>query len=64
LTNEPALTQDVLIQVSKKGKDLYYLLPGQARGGRKRFVRDMIVGAVVGLITAGMLAGIFYALQP
>jgi hypothetical protein len=50
--------------VSDKGKNFYYLLPGQAQGRRKRFRRDMIAAIVVGLIAAGFLAGLFCALQP
>ena len=64
LTNEPALTQDVSTNVSHKEKDLYYLLPGQGKGRRKRFLRDLKVAIVVGLIAAGLLAGLIYALQP
>jgi hypothetical protein len=49
--------------VSNKGRNLYYLFPGQARGARKRFLRDLRVAFVVGLIVAGLLAVVFYALQ-
>jgi hypothetical protein len=50
--------------VSAKNRDLYYLFPGQGgRAKRKRMIRDLIVAAVVGLITAGLIAAIFYAWQ-
>jgi hypothetical protein len=48
--------------VPKKGKNFYYLLPGQGRGARRRFLRNMIIAVIVGLLTSGLLAGIFYAL--
>jgi hypothetical protein len=44
----------------KKGKSIYYLLPGQGRGARKRFVRNLIVAVIVGSMTAGVFALIFY----
>jgi hypothetical protein len=47
--------------VAKKN-DLYYLFPGQGGGKRKRFIRDIVVGCIVGLILAGAMAGLFYAL--
>jgi hypothetical protein len=46
--------------VSRRGKNFYYLLPGQGRGARKRFVRNLIVAVVVGLITCGLLAWLFW----
>jgi hypothetical protein len=49
--------------VSRKPKSFYYLLPGQGRGARKRFLRNLIVSIVVGLVTAGILAWIFYLIE-
>jgi hypothetical protein len=44
--------------VSRKDKhNLYYLFPGMGRGARKRFVRNMVVAVLVGLLlSAGMWA--------
>jgi hypothetical protein len=50
-------------QMPKKGKDFYYLLPGQGRGARKRHFRNLVVATVVGLLTSGLIFGIFYALE-
>jgi hypothetical protein len=49
--------------VSRKHKDLYYLLPGQGRGARRRFLRNLIVAVIVGCLTCGALAWIFYLLE-
>ncbi len=49
--------------MSRRAKNFYYLLPGQGRGARKRFVRNLIVAVIVGLITCGLLAWIFYAIE-
>jgi hypothetical protein len=67
LTNEPSITQDVSTQVSNKEKSLYYLFPGQGQGKRKRFLKHLIVGIVVGLLAAGFLVGLaylFYVMEP
>jgi len=67
LTSEPAITQDVSTQVNNKEKSLYYLFPGQGQGKRKRFMRNLILAIVVGLIAAGFLAGLsylFYVVEP
>jgi hypothetical protein len=65
LTNYGVVTQadSIIVQVSKKHRDLYYLLPGQGRGARKRFLRNLIVAVIVGCLTAGALACIFYLLE-
>jgi hypothetical protein len=47
-------------QVSKKQRNLYYLLPGQGRGARQRFLRNLIVAVIVGSLTAGMVALVIY----
>jgi uncharacterized membrane protein YccC len=49
--------------VRKKEKSHYYLLPGQGRGARRRFLRNMIVALIVGSITAGLLFWLFYSLE-
>jgi len=49
--------------VSKKGKSFYYLLPGQGRGARQRFVRNMIAGFIVGVLAAGLLALLIYMME-
>jgi len=49
--------------VSNKGKDFYYLFPGQGQGKRKRFLKHQAVAFVVGLIAAAVVAAIVYALQ-
>jgi hypothetical protein len=49
--------------VSRKSKSFYYLLPGQGRGARKRFLRNMIVSIVVGLFVSGLLIWVFYLLE-
>jgi len=65
LTNYLRVTQDdsIVFQVSKKHRELYYLLPGQGRGARKRFLRNLVVAVIVGCLTAGLLAWIFYLLE-
>jgi hypothetical protein len=45
---------------SRTAKDFYYLLPGQGRGGRKRFFRNLIVATIAGLIASGLLFAVFY----
>jgi hypothetical protein len=52
-----------ILQVPKKGKNFYYLLPGQGRGARKRWLRNLVIAVIVGLLFSGLLAGIFYALE-
>jgi len=42
---------------------LYYLFPGQGRGARKRYVRNLVAAVVVGSLTAGLLAWIFYMIE-
>ncbi|HUD47147.1 MAG TPA: hypothetical protein VMR33_09975 [Candidatus Baltobacteraceae bacterium] len=49
--------------MSRKPRNLYYLLPGQGRGARKRFLRNLIVAVIVGCLTAGLLAWLFYLLE-
>jgi len=46
--------------VNNKEKNLYYLFPGQGQGRRKRFLRHLTVALVVGLVAAGLLAGLSY----
>ncbi len=46
--------------VAKKPKSFYYLLPGQGRGARKRFIRNLIAAIIVGIITCGLLAWVCY----
>ncbi len=48
--------------MSGKPKDFYYLLPGHGRGGRERYVRNLIVAAIVGLIASGLIIAICYLL--
>jgi hypothetical protein len=43
--------------------NLYYLFPGQGQGKRKRFIKHLIVGFLVGALTAGLMAGAIYAMQ-
>jgi hypothetical protein len=50
-------------EMPKKGKSFYYLLPGQGRGARKRYLRNLVIALVVGLLTCGLFAGIFYAIE-
>jgi hypothetical protein len=52
-----------VFQVRKKEKSFYYLLPGQGRGARKRYLRNLIVAFVVGSITAGLFFWIVYLLE-
>jgi hypothetical protein len=49
-------------QVAKKPKSFYYLLPGQGRGARKRYLRNLVVALIVGLLTCGLFVGICYFL--
>lgn len=50
--------------VSKRRKrDLYYLLPGQGRGARRRFIRNIILALIVGGITAGLLFWLLYLIE-
>jgi hypothetical protein len=49
--------------VSRKSKNFYYLFPGQGRGARKRFVRNLFVAVIVGSLAAGLLAWIFYLIE-
>jgi tetrahydromethanopterin S-methyltransferase subunit B len=51
------------VQVSRKPKSLYYLLPGQGRGARKRYLRNMIVAIVVGVVIGGLFAWIVYLIE-
>jgi hypothetical protein len=46
--------------VSRRAKNFYYLLPGQGRGARKRFLRNLLVAVIVGSIAAGLLVWIFW----
>jgi hypothetical protein len=50
-------------QVSKKPKGFYYLLPGQGRGARKRYLRNLIVSIVVGLLVCSLFAWIVYLIE-
>jgi hypothetical protein len=50
-------------QVSKKPKSFYYLLPGQGRGARKRYLRNLIVSIVVGLLVCALFSWIVYLLE-
>ena len=52
-----------LNRVSRKSKNFYYLFPGQGRGARKRFIRNLIAALVVGCLTAGLMAWIFYLIE-
>jgi hypothetical protein len=45
-------------QVSRKSKSFYYLLPGQGRGARKRFLRNHVAAVIVALITCALFAWI------
>jgi hypothetical protein len=49
--------------VSRKSKNFYYLFPGQGRGARKRFVRNLIAAVIVGTLAAGLMAGILYLFE-
>jgi hypothetical protein len=44
----------------KKERDLYYLLPGMARGARARFVRNLRISIIVGLLVGGIIAFLMY----
>ena len=47
--------------VGRKDKhNLYYLFPGMGKGARKRFVRNMIVAIIVGLLLSGGIWAIAY----
>ncbi len=46
--------------MSKKENNLYYLLPGQGRGARRRYLRNLIVALIVGSLTAGLLFLVFW----
>ncbi|HZM06492.1 MAG TPA: hypothetical protein VFC44_26115 [Candidatus Saccharimonadales bacterium] len=63
MTNEQLLTQDVSTLVSKNRKDFYYLFPGQGRGARKRFVRNLLIGLVAGTFISGLLALLWYFVE-
>jgi hypothetical protein len=52
-----------VVGLKRKPKNFYYLLPGQGRGARKRFLRNMIAAVVVGCITAGLLGWILYLIE-
>jgi len=52
-----------LFPVSRKSKNFYYLFPGQGRGARKRFVRNLVAAIIVGGLTAGLMAWIFYVIE-
>jgi hypothetical protein len=54
--------QSVSIRVSNKENNFYYSFPGHKLAKRKRFVMHLTVGIVAGLITAGLLAALIYAL--
>jgi hypothetical protein len=49
--------------VSRKSKNFYYLFPGQGRGARKRFVRNLIAAVIVGCFAAGLFAWIVYLFE-
>jgi hypothetical protein len=49
--------------LSRKSKNFYYLFPGQGRGARKRFVRNLIAAVIVGCCAAGLMAFIFYLFE-
>jgi hypothetical protein len=49
--------------VSRKSKSFYYLLPGQGHGARKRFIRNLIVAIIVGLIISGLIAWFWYLIE-
>jgi hypothetical protein len=49
--------------VSRKKEDFHYLLPGQGRGARKRFLRNLVVALIVGIIASGLFAGVVYLIQ-
>jgi hypothetical protein len=44
----------------KRSHDLYYLFPGMAQGSRKRFVRNLVLSIIIGLLVSAALAGILY----
>jgi hypothetical protein len=47
--------------VSRKDKhNLYYLFPGMGKGARRRYLRNMIVAVVVGLILSGGMWALAY----
>jgi len=49
--------------VGNKSKNFYYTFPGSRHANQQRRLRQWMAGIVVGLLTAGLLAGICYALQ-
>jgi hypothetical protein len=62
LTIAPHVRHPILTAsfVSKKENNLYYLLPGQGRGARRRYLRNLIVALIVGSLTAGLLFLVFW----
>jgi hypothetical protein len=49
--------------VSRKAKDLYYLLPGMAKGARRKARRNRIIALTVGSLVAAVMSGIIYWLN-
>jgi hypothetical protein len=49
--------------LSRKSRNFYYLFPGQGRGARRRFVRNLIAAVIVGCFTAGLMALILYLFE-
>jgi hypothetical protein len=54
----PKATSFPQFQMRKKPKSFYYLLPGQGRGARKRFLRNHIAAVIVAIITCALFAWI------
>ena len=56
-----------MFMAKKKEKDpereLYYLLPGMARGARARYLRNLKVSLVVGVMVSAVIAFVFYYLS-
>jgi hypothetical protein len=51
------------LQVSRKSKNFYYLLPGQGRGARKRWLRNHLAALLVGCMTAALLFWVLYKIE-
>lgn len=41
-------------------RDRWYLLPAMQHGARRKFYQRLTIAIIVGLITAGLLAGAIY----
>jgi hypothetical protein len=44
----------------KRSHDLYYLFAGMAHGSRKRFVRNLFLAILVGILVSGAFVCLLY----